>query len=87
MSISRILPILYRNINMARASQSKKQLQNEASPNPTKALLVHLPAQLHVRLKIASAQEGRPMSKLVIQMLSKGLKEIGGKAARNIESR
>jgi hypothetical protein len=40
----------------------------EANPNPTKALLVHLPTQL----------------KLVIQMFSKGLKEIGGKATRNM---
>ena len=38
-----------------------------------KILFSRLPADLHVRLKIAAAKRGRPMSKLVVEAITEYL--------------
>ena len=46
-------------------------------PDPLKMLLIRVPEQLHVRLKVAAAREGKPMAELVTNAITTYLRATG----------
>ena len=43
--------------------------------DPTKQLLLHMPVNLHKQLKLKSLEDEKSMTKIILELLEKALKE------------
>jgi hypothetical protein len=43
--------------------------------DPTKQLLLHMPVSMHKQLKLKSVEDEKSMTKIILELLEKALKE------------